>query len=94
MCEKYVDKGVIIVMPAGNFGPETNTIGFTAQITKLFCMDQWKGVKKYPFSPSRDSSKPDFYVTGENVTVSTSSQGSLGRPTQHIQNNELSLGHA
>ncbi|TFG20529.1 MAG: hypothetical protein EU530_02910 [Promethearchaeota archaeon] len=80
MCKKYVEKGALIVMPAGNFGPEPNTIGFTSQVMKSFCIGSMNSREKISFFSSRATEKPDFYVVGENVTTTSLIQGSLGRP--------------
>ena len=86
ICKKYVEKGVLVVVPAGNFGPELNTIGFTSQIPDSFCIGSMNSNEKISFFSSRTSDKPDFYVTGENVSSTTSFHGSLGKP--HPTNSE------
>ncbi len=80
MCEKYAERGVLIVMPAGNFGPEPNTIGFSAKISNSFCIGSMNSKGNISFFSSRTTEKPDFYVVGENVTTTSLIQGSLGKP--------------
>jgi subtilisin family serine protease len=86
MCNKYSEEGVLVVVPAGNFGPEPNTIGFTSQISKSFCIGSINMNGKESFFSSRTAEKPDFFVMGENITSTTSTQGTLGK--SHPSNSE------
>lgn len=79
ICKMYAEKGVLIVVPSGNFGPELNTIGFAAQIPNSFCIGSMSSKGKISYFSSRASEKPDFYVIGENISSTTSFHGSLGK---------------
>lgn len=79
MCEKYTEKGILVVTPAGNFGPEPNTVGFTSQISKSFCIGSINLNGKESFFSSRTAEKPDFFIMGENIRSTTSTQGTLGK---------------
>ncbi|MHA1111035.1 MAG: S8 family peptidase [Promethearchaeota archaeon] len=79
MLEKYVDKGVLVVVPAGNFGPEANTVGFASQISNSFCIGSLNPNEEVSYFSSRTTEKPDFYVIGENITSTSSFHGILGR---------------
>lgn len=78
-CELLVDKGILIVCPTGNFGPEPNTIGSPAaaknvisigSITKELTISQYSGR-----GPTIDERmKPDFCLPGSNILVPLSSE--------------------
>ena len=73
-----MDKGILIVCPAGNFGPEPNTIGSPAaaknvisigSITKELTISQYSGR-----GPTIDNRlKPDFCLPGSEIKMPISS---------------------
>ena len=79
-CRKFVEKGVQLVFPAGNFGPEKNTVGFSEYVPNSFCIGSLSPQGNISFFSSRSSKKPDFYVIGENVLTLKSTHGILGQP--------------
>jgi serine protease AprX len=78
-CEILVDKGIVIVCPAGNFGPKPNTIGSPAaaknvisigSITKELTISQYSGR-----GPTIDKRlKPDFCLPGSKILIPLSSE--------------------
>lgn len=78
-CEVLVDKGILIVCPAGNFGPKPNTIGSPAaakhvisigSITKELTISQYSGR-----GPTVDKRlKPDFCLPGSKISIPLSSE--------------------
>jgi len=74
VCNDLVDKGVIIVSPSGNFGPESYTIGSPSAaekvitigtLTKEFSMAYYSGR-----GPTLDERiKPDFCLPGSKVNI-------------------------
>jgi serine protease AprX len=80
ICKKFVENGTLLVFPAGNFGPEINTIGFPEHIPNSFCIGSVNSSGRISFFSSRSSKKPDYYVVGENVTTLKSFHGILGAP--------------
>lgn len=79
MCKKMVENGTLIVSPAGNFGPEMNTIGFPIKVPNTFCIGSINSSGDISFFSSRNLEKPDFYVVGENVTSCSAFHGILGK---------------
>ncbi len=82
MCDKFGEKSVFVVAPAGNFGPDYDTIGFTSNLTNGFCIGSLQSNGKQSFFSSRDKiggEKPDFYVLGENITSTAAFHGIIGR---------------
>ncbi|MBN2155940.1 MAG: S8 family serine peptidase [Candidatus Lokiarchaeota archaeon] len=77
-CRKFVENGISIVIPAGNFGPEKNTLGFSAEIPKSYCIGSLSPSNKISFFSSRNIKKPDYYIKGENMNSAISFHGILG----------------
>ena len=73
-CNLLVDRGIIIVSPAGNYGPEPGTIGSPSAaskvisfgaVTKELLIDQFSGK-----GPTLDDRlKPDFVLPGSGVKI-------------------------
>ncbi len=73
-CNLYVDNGLIIVSPAGNFGPDPYTIGSPGAAEKVITIGALTKELKVPsFSgrgPTLDERvKPDFCLSGSNIIV-------------------------
>ena len=73
-CNALVDKGIIIVSPAGNFGPEPQTIGSPGAARKVITFGTLEKELTIPeFSgrgPTLDERiKPDFCLPGSKINV-------------------------
>ena len=73
-CDLLVDKGIIIVCPAGNFGPESYTIGSPGAAEKIITIGALtKNLAVPNFSgrgPTLDErTKPDLCLHGSNISV-------------------------
>ncbi|MFX1530075.1 MAG: S8 family serine peptidase [Promethearchaeota archaeon] len=73
-CDILVDKGIIIVCPAGNFGPKTTSIGSPAAAKKVISFGSLsKDLSITPFSgrgPTIDNRiKPDFCLPGSEIEI-------------------------
>ena len=78
-CNLLVDNGLIIVSPAGNFGPKSYTIGSPGAAQKVITIGALTKELTVPnFSgrgPTLDErSKPDLFLPGFNVIVPLSNQ--------------------
>lgn len=73
-CNKFVDDGLIIVSPAGNFGPDSYTIGSPGSAEKVITIGALSKELTIPnFSgrgPTLDERvKPDLCLPGSNIVV-------------------------
>ena len=78
-CDMLVDKGILIVCPAGNFGPETTSIGSPSaakkvisfgSLTKELTITQYSGR-----GPTIDNRiKPDFCLPGSRIQIPLSNE--------------------
>jgi serine protease AprX len=73
-CDLIIDKGIIIVCPAGNFGPNASSIGSPSAAKKVICFGSLtKDLTITPFSgrgPTIDNRiKPDFCLPGSRIKV-------------------------
>lgn len=73
-CNLLVNKGIIIICPAGNFGPDPYTIGSPGAAKKVITIGALTKDLIVPnFSgrgPTLDNrTKPDIYLHGSNVTI-------------------------
>lgn len=73
-CDLLVDKGIIIICPAGNFGPESHTIGSPGAAKKVITIGSLsKNLTVSNFSgrgPTLDKrSKPDFCLPGTKIKI-------------------------
>jgi len=73
-CNALVDKGIIIVSPAGNFGPEPQTIGSPGAAKKVITFGTLEKEVTIPeFSgrgPTLDERiKPDFCLPGSKISI-------------------------
>ncbi len=78
-CDLLVDKGIIIVCPAGNFGPESYSIGSPSAAKKVITVGSLtKNLDISNFSsrgPTLDERlKPDFYLPGSKIEVPLSDE--------------------
>ena len=74
VCNDLVEQGIIIVSPAGNFGPETSTIGSPGAAEKVITIGSLtKELSMAYFSgrgPTLDERmKPDFCLPGSKVNI-------------------------
>lgn len=78
-CEMLVDKGIIVVCPAGNLGPNSTTIGSPAaaekvisfgSVTKKLTSAQYSG--RGPTTDKR--MKPDFCLPGSKILIPLSNE--------------------
>ncbi|NVM34757.1 MAG: S8 family serine peptidase [Candidatus Lokiarchaeota archaeon] len=73
-CDQLVNKGIIIICPAGNFGPDPYTIGSPGAAEKVFTIGALTKNLTIPnFSgrgPTLDNrTKPNIYFHGSNVII-------------------------
>ncbi|TFG02308.1 MAG: hypothetical protein EU540_01775 [Promethearchaeota archaeon] len=73
-CNLLVDKGFIIVCPAGNFGPESYTIGSPSAAEKVFTIGSYTKDKKISYFSGRGPTlderiKPDFCLPGSKIEI-------------------------
>ena len=73
-CNLFVDKGFIIVCPAGNFGPESYTIGSPSAAEKVFTIGSYTKDKKISYFSGRGPTlderiKPDFCLPGSKIEI-------------------------
>lgn len=74
-CDLLVNKGITIVCPAGNFGPESNTIGSPSAAEKVITIGALsKNDNKIAYfsgrGPTLDNrTKPNFCFPGSNVEI-------------------------
>ncbi|MFX1314789.1 MAG: S8 family serine peptidase [Promethearchaeota archaeon] len=78
-CDSLVDKEIIIVCPAGNFGPNHNTIGSPGAAEKVITIGSLnKDLSVSNFSgrgPTLDDRlKPDFCLPGTNILIPLSNE--------------------
>ncbi len=78
-CEKLVDSGIIIVCPAGNFGPNSTTIGSPAATEKVISIGSLtKDLSIAQYSgrgPTIDKRmKPDFCLPGSKIIIPLSDE--------------------
>ncbi len=78
-CDLLVDKGIIIVCPAGNFGPESYSIGSPSAAKKVITVGSLtKNLDISNFSsrgPTLDERlKPDFCLPGSKIEVPLSNE--------------------
>jgi len=76
-CNLLVDKGIIIVCPAGNFGPESYTIGSPSAAEKVITIGSYTKDKKISYFSGRGPTlderiKPDFCLPGSKIEISLS----------------------
>ena len=81
-CEFFIKKNVIIITPAGNFGPESGTIGSPGMNENVFCIGTHNDEREIAFFSSRGTNsiikKPDLVLHGVNITTTKSSKSVLG----------------
>jgi serine protease AprX len=73
-CEKLVDDGIVVVCSAGNFGPNTTTIGSPGAAQKVITIGSIKKdltIAQYSGrGPTIDERmKPDFCLPGSNIII-------------------------
>ncbi len=73
-CNLLVDKGMIIVCPAGNFGPESYTIGSPSAAEKVITIGSYTKDKKISYFSGRGPTldgriKPDFCLPGSKIEI-------------------------
>jgi len=71
-CKYFYDKNIIIVAPAGNYGPENFTIGSPASSNYVFCIGASDKFGNIAFFSSRGPTldgklKPDFVMPGSKI---------------------------
>jgi subtilisin family serine protease len=79
ICLKLVEMGIKLVVPAGNFGPENDTIGFMSHVPSAFCIGSLNSRGNISFFSSRDLISSMFFMRGENLTAIGSFHGTLGK---------------
>ena len=73
-CNLFVDRGFIIICPAGNFGPEKYTIGSPSAAEKVITIGSITERKLIANFSSRGPTldervKPDFYLPGSRIQI-------------------------
>jgi len=73
-CNLLVDKGIIVVCPAGNFGPESYTIGSPSAAEKAITIGSHKKDMKISYFSGRGPTlderiKPDFCLPGSKIEI-------------------------
>ncbi|MHA1437194.1 MAG: S8 family serine peptidase [Promethearchaeota archaeon] len=73
-CNQFVDRGIIIICPAGNFGPEKYTIGSPGSAEKVITIGSLTKEGKIAYysgrGPTLDGrNKPDFYLPGSKIEI-------------------------
>lgn len=72
MCELFEKKGIILIAPAGNFGPDPQSIGSPGCSKSVFCVGSIDELEKITFFSSRGPTldgriKPDLVLPGVKV---------------------------
>ena len=73
-CNFLIDRDIIIVCPAGNFGPESNTIGSPAAADKVITIGSHTKTNQMSYFSGRgptadDRIKPDFCLPGSKIEI-------------------------
>ena len=78
-CNFLVDKGLVVICPAGNFGPESYTIGSPSAAEKVITIGALTKDQKISYysgrGPTLDGrTKPDFCLPGSSVEIPLSNR--------------------
>lgn len=81
-CNKMVERGVVIITPAGNFGPEAETIGSPGAAEKVITVGALTRKNTIAYysgrGPTLDGrNKPDFCLPGSKIFVSLNKNNSI-----------------
>jgi len=81
-CNFLVDNGIVIVSPAGNFGPENFTIGSPAAAEKVITFGSYTKKGKISYFSGRGPTlderiKPDFCLPGSKIEIPLSEENRI-----------------